>query len=80
MTEDEMVGYHPLNGYEFEQNPGDSKGHKSLECCSLWGWKEWDVTQRLNSKHFNDGHSDWCESECEMVLQCSFSLLQFTFL
>ena len=27
MTEDEMVGWHhQLNGYEFEQAPGDSEG------------------------------------------------------
>ena len=44
MTEDEMVGYHPLNGHEFERNPGDSKGQGSLECCSLWDCKELDMT------------------------------------
>ena len=33
--EDEMVGWHhQLNGHEFEQTPGDSEGHGSLECCS----------------------------------------------
>ena len=44
MTEYEMVVYHPLNGHEFERNPGDSKGPGSLECCSLWGCKELDMT------------------------------------
>ena len=47
MTEDEMVGWHhQLNGYEFEQAPGVGQG--SLECCSPWGCKESDMTERLN--------------------------------
>ena len=38
MSEDEMVGWHhQLNGYGFEQTPGDSKGQGSLACCSPWG-------------------------------------------
>ena len=37
VTEDEMVGcHHWLNGYEFEQTLGDSKGQGSLMCCSPW--------------------------------------------
>ena len=43
MTEDEMVGWHhQLNGHEFEQTLGDSKGQESLVCCSPWGCKESD--------------------------------------
>ena len=35
MTEDEMIGWHHwLNGYEFEQIPGNGKGQGSLACCS----------------------------------------------
>ena len=46
MTEDEMVGWHHrLNGHEFEQTPGDSKGQVSLACCSPWGHKELDMTR-----------------------------------
>ena len=42
--EDEMVGeHHQLNGYEFEQIPGDSEGQGNLACCSLWGRKELDT-------------------------------------
>ena len=38
---DEMVRqHHWLNGHEFEQTPGDSRGHRSLACCSPWGHKE----------------------------------------
>ena len=40
MTEDEMVGWHWLNGHEFEQTPGDSEGQGSLAYCSPWGRKE----------------------------------------
>ena len=47
MTEDEMVGWHhPLNGHEFEQASGDGEGQGSLECCSPWGHKELDTTER----------------------------------
>ena len=39
-----MVGWHPrLNGHEFEQAPGYSEGHGSLECCGPWGHKESDT-------------------------------------
>ena len=49
MTEDKMVGWHhQLNGYEFEQTLGDSEGQGSLACCSSWGHKELDRTERLN--------------------------------
>ena len=37
MTENEVVRWHhQLNGYEFEQTPGDSEGQGSLVCCSHW--------------------------------------------
>ena len=50
MTEDEMVGWHhQLNGHEFEQAPGDGEGQGSLTCCSPWGHKESDMTERLNN-------------------------------
>ena len=45
MTEDEMVGRHrQLNGYEFEQAPGDS-------VLQSWGHKESDMTEQLNSNN-----------------------------
>ena len=50
MTEDDMVGWHHrLSGHEFEQTPGDSERQGSLVCCSPWGHKESDMTQRLNN-------------------------------
>ena len=45
-----MIGWHHLlNGHEFEQNQGDSKGQGSLACCSPQGHKEQDMTERLNN-------------------------------
>ena len=37
MAEDEMVGWHRLNGHEFEQTLEDSDGQGSLECCNPLG-------------------------------------------
>ena len=34
---------------EFEQTPGDGEGQGSLACCSPWGCKELDTTERLNN-------------------------------
>ena len=49
MTEDEMVGcHHQLDGHEFEQAPRVGDGQGSLVCCSPWGHKESDMTERLN--------------------------------
>ena len=36
--------HHQLDGHEFEQTLGDSKGQGSLVCCSVWGCKESDMT------------------------------------
>ena len=49
MTEDEMVGWHhQLDDHEFEKAPGLGDGQESLVCCSPWGHKESDTTERLN--------------------------------
>ena len=48
-TEDEIVGWHHLlDGHEFEQAPGAGDGQRSLACCSPWGQKESDTTERIN--------------------------------
>ena len=36
------------NGHEFEQTLGDSEGQGNLVCCSPWGHRESDMTERLN--------------------------------
>ena len=49
MTEDEMAGWHHrLDGHEFEWTPGVGDGQGGLACCDSWGWKESDMTERLN--------------------------------
>ena len=53
MTEDEMVEWHHrFNGHEFEQTQGDDEGQRSLACCSPWGHKELDMTERLTLSLF----------------------------
>jgi hypothetical protein len=54
LTEDKMVGWHhQLNGPEFEQILGGGKGQGSLVCCSPWGHRESDTTERLNNNNLN---------------------------
>ena len=49
MTEEEMVEWHHrLNGHKFEQAVGVGDGQGSLACCSPWGRKESDMTERMN--------------------------------
>ena len=49
MTEDEMVGrHHRLDGHAFELTPGVGDRQGSLACCSPWGRKESDTTERLS--------------------------------
>ena len=49
MIEDEMVGWHhQLNGDEFEETLGVGDGQGGLACCSPWGHKESDMTERQN--------------------------------
>ena len=46
---DEMAGWHhQLTGHEFGQALVDGEGQRSLACCSPWGSKESDTTERLN--------------------------------
>ena len=50
-----LDGIHRLDGHEFEQTPGVGDGQGSLACCSPWGRKESDTTERLNnSKHLHN--------------------------
>ena len=55
MTEDEMVGWHRwLDGHEFEQALGVGDGQGGLVCCSPWGCKESDMTERLSKAQWSD--------------------------
>ena len=45
----QMVGWnHRLDRHEFDQALGVGDGQEGLACCSLWGCKESDMTERLN--------------------------------
>ena len=49
MAEDEMIGWHHrFNRHESEQAPGVGDRQESLSCCSPWGYKESDTTEKLN--------------------------------
>ena len=51
----EVVGWlHRLNGHEFDWTPGVGAGQGGLVCCSPWGHKDLDTTERLN----------WTEPSC----------------
>ena len=68
-TEDEMVGWHhPLNGHEFEQALGDGEGQGSLACCSPWGHKESETTERLKKQQI-------IFKFCLFIFDCAGSLL-----
>ena len=45
MTNSMDMSYDQLNGHEFEQTLGDSKGQGRLACCIPWGCKESDTTE-----------------------------------
>ena len=56
-TEEEMVGWHHwLNGFGW--TPGVGVGQRGLTCCSSWGHKESDTTERLN---WTEHYFDFCE-------------------
>ena len=47
-----MVGWHHwVNGLQLEQTLGDSEVQGCLACCSPWGCKELDTTERLNNNN-----------------------------
>ena len=44
-----MIGWHHgFNGHEFEQALRVGDGQGGLACCTPWGCKELDMTERLN--------------------------------
>ena len=44
-----VIWHYQLNGHGFEQTPGDCEGQRSQVGYSLWGCKESDMTEQLNS-------------------------------
>ena len=66
-----MVGWHyQLYGHEFEQAPGVGDGQGGLACCSPWGRKELDMSERLNWTELiliSQGRKCMRVLSCEMV-------------
>ena len=85
-----MVGWpHRLDGHEFEQTLGDSKGQGCLLCCSPWGCKEQDTIEQLTSNTQSEQASgEQCEGSTEggsvqamwCVSQAKAALRYFQFL
>ena len=76
MTEDKRVGWHHrVIGHVFEQPPGDGKGQGSLACCSPWGHKMLDTTERLNNNNKIFGGNK--ESGGQGDLEFSFEHVDF---
>ena len=46
---------HFLNGHKFEQTLVDYGGQGSPVCCSPWGFKKSDTTQRVNNFFYSQG-------------------------
>ena len=71
-----MVGWHghELNGHE--QTPGDGDGQGGLVCCSPWGHKESDTTERLNNKQHHEPALFFRFEQCCQVL--TFRAFTFT--
>ena len=73
-----MVGWHHrFNDQELGQTLGDGEGQGSLACCSPWGRKELDMTERLNNNKYygcNVKHDDYSkqqkEKESEVAQLC----------
>ena len=62
-TEDEMVRWpHQLDGHKSEQAPGVGDGQGGLACCSPWGCKESDTTEKqLNWTELRRVRHSWCD-------------------
>ena len=65
--------HHWLNGHEFEQAPGVGDGQGSLVCCSPWGCKELDMTERLKWTELNSEESGWRINMNLYSIFCNFS-------
>jgi len=69
-TKAEMVGWlHWLDGHEFGWTPGVGDGQGGLACCSLWGHKESDTTERLSGTELiGDHHQAVCSFDLFMCM------------
>ena len=54
-----------LHGHESEQAPGDGEGQGGLVCCSPWGHKESDTTERPNNNNMAEQKSCHAQGFCK---------------
>ena len=54
--------HHRLDGHGFGWNPGVGDGQGGLVCCSSWGLRESDTTERLNWTELNQDHQNLWEA------------------
>ena len=72
-TEDEMAGWHQwLDGHESEWTPGVGDEQGGLACCSSWGRKELDTTERLN---WTELIPQYCRCELMVFILLTFYLI-----
>ena len=67
-----MVGWHHrLDGHEFEQALGIGDGQRILACCSPWGHKEMEMTEKWTRWRLES------VGLCHMTSTFDFTLLQW---
>ena len=80
MTEDEMAGWHHrLNGHGFGWTLGVGDEQGGLACCSPWGHKELDTTERLNWTELFRKQSQNQENLHGILLRVEFTVGNFDF-
>ena len=81
VIEDELARqHHWLNGCEVLHTPGDSERLGSLACCSQWGHKESERTERLNNSNYYSFLSPQAALHYTLCLQQGQIHLPFLFL
>ena len=67
--------HHWLSGCEFEKTLGDSEGQGSLACCSPWGRKESDTSERLNNRKKEHASNIKIQTENKKRKSCTMQTL-----
>ena len=68
-TKNEMVRWHlRLNGHEYEQTLGDGDRQGILACCSPWGHKELDTTDRVDYNNNIKSFTQKCDLKGRLQL------------
>ena len=77
-TEDEMPGWrHWLSGHESEEALGVGDGQGGLVCCSSWGRKQLEMTERLNCNELKPDYLPQSPSPNTITLAVRASTYKF---